>query len=206
MEFSPCNYTRNPNSDFKIVSSLYFTKDLHCEIINRLSGSNIVLNTEPFDTNYGDIYIIEPDFHLISSKDEIKIYWLNLDYERIKDYNDKIVNYLGVSKYYWDIHYRAGNLIAECRSGVFELDGEISVSNVIDRKLSHIMDTLPEEDIDYDLINEFVKKQQIRNLKLEYLKEKNETDEEYESRINTLFEIWIASKKLEKEMKNDNKK
>ena len=202
MEFSPCNYTRNPNSDFKFVSSLYFTKDLHCEIINRLSGSNIVLNTEPFDTNYGEVYIIEPDFHLISEKDEIKIYWLNLDYERIKDYNNKIVNYLGVNKYYWDIHYRNGNLIAECRSGVFELDGEISISNAINRKLSHIMDTLPEEDIDYDLINEFVKKQQIRNLKLEYLKKKDETDEEYEARINNLFEEWIASKKLAKEMKN----
>jgi hypothetical protein len=31
-------------------------------------------------------------------------------------------------------------------------------------------------------------------------------DEEYEARINTLFEIWITSKKLEKEMKDDNKK
>ena len=188
MEFSPCNYTRNPNIDFKFVSSLYFTKDLHCEIINRLLGSNIVLNTENFDTNYGEIYIIEPDFHLISEKDEIKIYWLNLDYDRIKMYNDTIVNYLGVSKYYWDIHYRNGNLIAECRSGVFELDGEISISNAINRKLSHIMETLPEEDIDYDLINEFVKKQQIRNLKLEYLKKKDETDEEYDTRINILFE------------------
>jgi hypothetical protein len=57
MEFSPCNYTRNPNSEFKIVSSLYFTKDLHREIIIRLAESNIVLNTEPFDTNYGEIYI-----------------------------------------------------------------------------------------------------------------------------------------------------
>jgi hypothetical protein len=147
-----------------------------------------VLNTENFDTNYGEIYIIEPDFHLISEKDEIKIYWLNLDYERIKMYNDTIVNYLGVNKYYWDIHYRNGNLIAECRSGVFELDGEISISNAINRKLSHIMETLPEEDIDYDLINEFVKKQQIRNLKLEYLKKKDETDEEYDTRINILFE------------------
>jgi hypothetical protein len=97
-------------------------------------------------------------------------------------YNDTIVNYLGVNKYYWDIHYRNGNLIAECRSGVFELDGEISISNAVERKLSHIMDILPEEDIDK------VKKQQIRNLKLEYLKKKNETDEEYDARINILFE------------------
>jgi hypothetical protein len=57
MEFSLCNYTRNPNSDFKIVSSLYFTKDLHCEIINRLLGSNIVLNTENFDTNYTSLIV-----------------------------------------------------------------------------------------------------------------------------------------------------
>jgi hypothetical protein len=166
MEFSFCNYARNPNIDFKIVSTLYFTKDIHCEIINLLMGSELLLNSEPFMTDYGEVYIIEPDFHLTSSKDNIKIYWLNLDYERIKMYNDKIVNYLGVSKYYWDIHYRNGNLIAECRSGVFELDGEISISNAVERKFNHIMDTLPEEDIDYDLINEFVKKQQTRNLKL----------------------------------------
>ena len=55
MEFSSCNYTRNPNIDFKFVSYLYFTKNLHCEIINRLLGSNIVLNTKPFDTNYGEV-------------------------------------------------------------------------------------------------------------------------------------------------------
>ena len=206
MEFSPCNYARNPNIDFKIVSTLYFTKDIHREIIIRLAESNLLLNSEPFMTDYGEVYIIEPDFHLTSCKDYINIYWLNLDYERIKDYNDKIVNLLGVSKYYWEIHERvSGKFLAECRSGVFELDGEISVSNFVARKFSHVMDSLPEEDIDYDLINEFVKKQQTRRLRLEYLKNKDETDEEYDDRINNLFEEWIACKQasVEKNEEDD---
>lgn len=206
MEFSLCNYALNPNINFKIVSTLYFTKDIHCEIVNLLMGSDLLLNSEPFMVDYGEVYIIEPDFHLTSSKDNIKIYWLHLDYERIKEYNDKIVNFLGVSKYYWDIDDReSGNFIAECRSGLFELDGEISVSDPIARKFSHVMDSLPEEDIDYDLINEFVKKQQIRRLRLEYLKNKDETDEEYDDRINNLFEEWIACKKasLEKNEEDD---
>ena len=65
-------------------------------------------------------------------------------------YFNKITNYLGVNKYYWDIHYINGNLIAECRSGIFELDGEISVSNYVNRKFAHIMDTLPEDNYDYN--------------------------------------------------------
>jgi hypothetical protein len=94
--------------------------------VNRIIGNDLVLDKEPITTDYGEVYVIEPDFHLISSKDVIKIYWLNLDFERIKEYNDKIVNCLGVSKYYWEIHdSESGNFIAECRSGVFELDGEI---------------------------------------------------------------------------------
>ena len=124
-----------PSTDFKYVSSLYFTKDLHCEIVNELIGSNIIFNREPIETSSGEIYVMEPDFHLISTKTEISIYWHNLDYERIKEYNNKIINYLGLSKYYWDIQDRkSGELLAECRSGVFELDGEISISNPANRK------------------------------------------------------------------------
>ena len=171
-----------PSTDFKYVSSLYFTKDLHCEIINRLSGSNIMLNTEPFDTNYGEVYIIEPDFHLISSKDEIKIYWLNLDYERIKDYNDKIVNYLGVSKYYWDIQDRkSGELLAECRSGVFELDGEISISDPANRKYDNITDSLPGDIDDGYISDDYVfYGEKIRVLRIENPKREDENEEERE--------------------------
>ena len=132
-------------NNFKFVSSLYFTKDLHCDIVNELLGSNIVLNKEPFETIDGEIYVTEPDYHLISSKVGIDIYWLNLDYERIQEYNNRIVKYLGVSKYYWDIYNRETNeFIAECRSGVFELNGEISISNAVDRKYDNIIDTLPD--------------------------------------------------------------
>ena len=59
----------SPNLGFKFVSSLYFTKDLHCEIVNCLIGSDIVLNKEPIETTDGEIYVIEEDFHLISEKD-----------------------------------------------------------------------------------------------------------------------------------------
>ncbi len=131
---------------FKFVSSLYFTKDLHCDIINELLGSNIVLNKEPFETIDGEIYVTEPDFHLISSKVDITIYWLNLDYERINEYNNRIVKYLGVNKYYWDIYDRESNeFIAECRSGAFELNGEISISDTVNRKYDNIIDTLPDQ-------------------------------------------------------------
>jgi hypothetical protein len=148
-------------NDFKFVSCLYFTKDLHCDIINELLGSNIVLNKEPFETIDGEIYVTEPDFHLISSKVDITIYWLNLDYERINEYNNRIVKYLGVNKYYWDIYDRESNeFIAECRSGVFELNGEISISDkgnpgfpscgtrgsfTVNRKYDNIIDTLPDQ-------------------------------------------------------------
>lgn len=195
MEFSFCNYARNPNIDFKIVSTLYFTKDIHCEIINLLTGSDLLLNSEPFMTDYGEVYIIEPDFHLTSSNDNIKIYWLNLDYERIKEYNDKIVNFLGVSKYYWDIHDReAGNFIAECRSGEFELDGEISVSDSMARKMTHIMDSLPEDDDDYDgyISDDFTfYGERIRVLRNKNPKNENETTEEYEARIDKLGREWL---------------
>lgn len=146
-------------NNFKFASSLYFTKDLHCDIVNELLGSNIVLNKKPFETIEGEIYVIEPDFHLISSKVDITIYWLNLDYERIQEYNNRIVKYLGVNKYYWDIYDRESNeFIAECRSGIFELNGETSIlnkgnsgfpssrifdSNTLDRKYDNIIDTLP---------------------------------------------------------------
>lgn len=195
MEFSPCNYARNPNIDFKFVSTLYFTKDIHCEIVNRLMGSELLLNSEPFMTDYGEVYIIEPDFHLISSKDNIKFYWLNLDYERIKEYNDKIVNFLGVSKYYWDIKHRESEqLLAECRSGVFELDGEISVSDPMARKFSHIMDSLPEEDDNYDgYISDDFKfyGERIRVLRNKNPKSEGESIEEYEARIDKLGQEWL---------------
>ena len=195
MEFSLCNYARNPNIDFKIVSTLYFTKDIHCEIINLLMGSDLLLNSEQFMTDYGEVYIIEPDFHLTSSKDNIKIYWLHLDYERIKDYNDKIVNFLGVSKYYWDIDDReSGNFIAECRSGVFELDGEISVSDQMARKLANIMDSLPEDDDDSDgYISDDYEfyGERIRVLRIKNPKNESESIEEYEARIDKLGREWL---------------
>ena len=195
MEFSLCNYARNPNIDFKIVSTLYFTEDIHCEIINLLMGSDLLLNSEPFMTDYGEVYIIEPDFHLKSSKDNIKIYWLHLDYERIKEYNDKIVNCLGVSKYYWDIDDReSGNFIAECRSGVFELDGEISVSDQMARKLAHIMDSLPEDDDDSDgYISDDYEfyGERIRVLRIKNPKNESESIEEYEARIDKLGREWL---------------
>jgi hypothetical protein len=139
--------TRNPNSDFKYVSSLFYTKDIHFEIVQILHGSNLRLNTEIIDDSYGEVFIIEPDFHLITTKDALNIYWRNLNFDIIKEYNDKIVNILGVSKYYWDIHDSySGNLIAECRSGIFELDGEISVSDRTLRKFNHIIDSLDKEE------------------------------------------------------------
>ena len=199
MEFSFCNYTRNPNIDFKFVSSLYFTKDLHCEIVNRIIGNDLVLDKEPITTDYGEVYVIEPDFHLISSKDVIKIYWLNLDYERIKEYNDKIVNCLGVSKYYWDIHDgESGNFIAECRSGVFELDGEISVSDFVARKFANIMDSLPEDYNDNDddgyISDDYVfYGERIRVLRIKNPKNENESVEEYEARIDKLGREWLAA-------------
>lgn len=197
MEFSLCNYARNPNIDFKIVSTLYFKKDIHCEIINLLMGSDLLLNSEPFMTDYGEVYIIEPDFHLTSSKDNIKIYWLHLDYERINEYNDKIVNFLGVSKYYWDIHdLESGNFIAECRSGVFEMDGEISISDKMARKLAHIMESLPEDDDDSDgYISDDYEfyGERIRVLRIKNPKNENETTEEYEARIDKLGQEWLAA-------------
>ena len=199
MEFSFCNYTRNPNIDFKFVSSLYFTKELHCEIVNRLIGNDIVLNKEPIMTDYGEVYVIEPDFHLISSKDVIKIYWLNLDYERIKEYNDKIVGCLGVSKYYWDIHHcETREFIAECRSGEFELDGEISISDFVARKFAHIMDSLPEDDNDDDnngyISDDYVfYGERIRVLRIKNPKNENESVEEYEARIDKLGRECLAA-------------
>ena len=198
MEFSFCNYTRNPNIDFKFVSSLYFTKDLHCEIVNRIIGNDLVLDKEPITTDYGEVYVIEPDFHLISSKDVIKIYWLNLDFERIKEYNDKIVNCLGVSKYYWDIHHsESGDFIAECRSGEFELDGEISVSDPMARKFDHIMDNLPEDDNDDNdgyISDDYVfYGERIRVLRIKNPKNEGESVEEYEARIDKLGQEWLAA-------------
>jgi len=148
MEFELNKCTYNPNPDFKFASALYFTKNLHFEIVISLFGSDILPN-KPIKIDHGEIYVVEQDFHLISSKDRITIYWLYLDYDRIREYNNKIVNYLGVSKYYWDIYCRGtGKFIAQCVSGEFEMDDEIIVSNMgefYERKFSHIIDSLPND-------------------------------------------------------------
>ncbi len=70
---------------------------------------------------------IGEDFMINICQNETQIFWETLNYTKIKQTMDALANNFGDEKYYWDLRDADGQLLAECRSGTFELDGEISV-------------------------------------------------------------------------------
>ncbi len=109
---------------FPYVSTIYYERNLIVYnnlylLVNKALNLNM---RSTLDTYSCDDFIID------ILQEELRISWKTLDYEIIQITMTKLANAFGSENYYWNLYYE-NQFIAECRSGTFELDGEISVIN-----------------------------------------------------------------------------
>lgn len=109
---------------FPYVSTIYYERNLIVHnnlylLVNKALNLNM---RSTLDTYSCDDFIID------ILQEELRISWKTLDYEIIQITMTKLANVFGSENYYWNLYY-GNQFIAECRSGTFELDGEISVIN-----------------------------------------------------------------------------
>lgn len=109
---------------FPYVSTIYYERNLIVHnnlylLVNKALNLNM---RSTLDTYSCDDFIID------ILQEELRISWKTLDYEIIQITMTKLANAFGSENYYWNL-YHENQFMAECRSGTFELDGEISVIN-----------------------------------------------------------------------------
>jgi hypothetical protein len=107
---------------FPYVSTIYYERNLIVYnnlylLVNKALNLNM---RSTLDTYSCDDFIID------ILQEELRISWKTLDYEIIKITMTKLANAFGSENYHWDLYYGI-EFMAECRSGTFELDGELSI-------------------------------------------------------------------------------
>lgn len=111
---------------YSFISTIYYEQNIFVynylyllvnPIINRM--------VEPMQSSF-DPFIGE-DFMIDICQNKTQIFWQTLDYDRITQTMNALANNFGDKQYYWDLRDTNNQLLAECRSETFELDGEISV-------------------------------------------------------------------------------